>query len=86
MSLQIKQAAIKDSDGKVHTLPRPARHHTIIHSIYDTRHPMGPDDVQGFILDDDTFVDRIEGARVALESKQIDKLKWPPNLYSEDLW
>lgn len=41
---------------------------------------------QGFILDDGTYVDRIQGAGLAIQYGQIKKLNWPPNLYSEDLW
>ena len=29
---------------------------------------------------------QVEGAEIALKSGQIDALKWPPCLYSEDLW
>lgn len=64
------------------------RHHNIIsdmrtkYLIFDkqaTRY-------QGFVLDDGTYVDRIQGGILALVFGQIEKLKWPPNLYSEDLW
>mgnify|MGYP006914158691 FL=1 len=41
---------------------------------------------QGFITEDGQFVDRIDGATLAIQSGQIQKLKWPPNLYSEDLY
>lgn len=41
---------------------------------------------QGFITTDGKFVDRLEGARIALGSGQIVELGWPPNLYSEDLY
>ena len=68
-------------DGVVYSLPKPARHADIIKSIgYKVRY-----EIQGFIANG-VFVDRIEGAKIAIESNQIDKLKWPPNLYSEDLW
>lgn len=41
---------------------------------------------QEFLDDNGTFLDRIEGAEVAIKTGQIIKLKWPPNLFSEDLW
>ena len=84
---QVKQAAIRDGQGKVHTLPRPARHHNIAHELYDTRgHALLEDDEQGFILEDGSFVDREAGGDFAIKTEQIEKLKWPPYLYSEDLW
>ena len=84
---QVKQAAIRDGHGKVHTLPRPARHHNIAHELYDTRgHALLEDDEQGFILEDGSFVDREAGGDFAIKTEQIEKLKWPPYLYSEDLW
>lgn len=64
------------------------RHHNIIYDMvhkYLIRKPT-IDNEQGFVLEDGTYVDRIEGARIAIESGQIEKLQWPPNLYSEDLW
>jgi len=69
-------------DGVVYSLSKPARHSDIIKFIgrkvaYET---------QGFLTTENKFVDRIEGAKIAIESGQISKLKWPPNLYSEDLW
>lgn len=81
--MKVKQAAIKDSRGTVHTLPRPARHHTVIH---DCKVQLDSGSVQGFILEDGTFVGREEAADHALHEGQIKALGWPPNLYSEDLW
>lgn len=72
-------------DGFVFTAPRPKRHHNILwdaakfglgHDLHD----------QGFVLQDGRYVDRLEGARIALETGQIERLQWPPLLYSEDLW
>ena len=44
------------------------------------------DEEQGFILQDETFVDREEAGRIALKAGQISKLNWGVQLYSEDLW
>lgn len=41
---------------------------------------------QGFVTSDGNFLNRIEAAEFALRIGQIQKLSWPPNLYSEDLW
>ena len=85
---KIKQAAIKDTEGNIHTLPRPARHHTIIHAMYaEGINCNRSEAIQGFILDDDTFIERIPAAILALENGQCkDDLIAPPKLYSEDLW
>lgn len=64
---------------------RPTRHHNIIHALYkigiknDSRE-------QGFLTSDGCFVGRKDAAKIAIKSRQIDKLKHPPNLFSEDLW
>jgi hypothetical protein len=45
------------------------------------------DEVQGFLTNKNRFVDREEGAKIALSSKQIEKLKYSKRLlYSEDLY
>lgn len=41
---------------------------------------------QGFLTSKNRFVDRYEGARIALESGQITELKYGKQLYSEDLY
>ncbi len=76
--------------GLVYSLPSPARHHDVIHFIAQTigkgvRLTCAED--QGFITSGShEYVDRIEGAKIALESGQLEKLNHPPRLYSEDLW
>jgi len=43
--------------------------------------------IQGFLTDKNRFVDRKEGAKIALESGQIEKLTYSNGeLYSEDLY
>lgn len=81
----IMAAAIK-LDGTVHSLPPPARHHTIIGHLVEQGHkpPIGGE--QGFITSDGEFVNRFRAGQYARRSGQIEKLKWPPDLYSEDLW
>jgi hypothetical protein len=41
---------------------------------------------QGFITSKNRFVDRKEGAEIALKSGQVSELKYGPSLYSEDLY
>ena len=65
------------------------RHNNIIHEIVNEtgKKPFEIGKVeQGFVTNTGQFVDRIEGARIAIEAEQIEKLQWPPNLYSEDLY
>lgn len=71
-------------DGQIMSLPPPARHHTILHKYPLTDgHDHGE---QGFIDDQEGFVNRRRAAQIALEQGQIEKLISPPKLYSEDLW
>ncbi|TPM67433.1 hypothetical protein [Mesorhizobium sp. B2-2-1] len=73
--------------GLVISMPQPARHHTVLHEmdaqgISPFVHPIN----QGFITDTGRFVEREEAVGLAKASGQIDKPRWPPLLYSEDLW
>ena len=81
-------AAVMGYDGVVVYLPPPARHHTIMHHMVDElKHPIPINGEEGFIDSELGFVNRTQAADIALhESKQIEKLNWPPYLYSEDLW
>lgn len=75
----VNSAILKD--GVIYT----GRRHC---DIFNSAVPLGSlkGGEQGFITDEGKFVDRIEGARIAIECGQIIKLQWKPNLYSEDLW
>lgn len=44
------------------------------------------EEIQRFLTSENRFVDRKEGAKIALECGQITELKWGSNLYSEDLY
>jgi len=63
----------------------PNRHHNLCRQIIDWG---GNSDEfeQGFMTASGEFVDRKRGAELALASGQIERLKTPPYLYSEDLW
>lgn len=76
--------------GFVFTSPNPGRHHNVIRKIVEVikcdfvqSEAINP---QGFIDEHGNFLNRKEGAAYAIKCKQIEKLKWPPDLYSEDLW
>lgn len=71
------------------------RHHNIFRTIFEETGKKAFEMVkelgvareeQGFVADTGEFVDRIEAAKIALESGQIEKLNHPPNLYSEDFY
>jgi len=81
--MQIKEAAIRQNE-QIYT---GKRHNLIIIDMVENHCLSKPiKGEQGFITDSGEFVDRITAAKIALESGQIKKLNWPPNLYSEDLY
>ena len=79
--ITIESSAIRQN-GKLYI---GRRHHNCFHQmrLLKVTH-IGSE--QGFITNKDKFVNRKQAARIALRSKQIKKLNWPPLLYSEDLW
>lgn len=83
---RIERAAIWHR-GLVHSVARPGRHHDVIRTMAE-KHGLGPEAQrhQGFYTSHERFVDRKEGAKIAIAAGQIEALKWPPDLYSEDLW
>lgn len=83
--MKIAAAAIKFR-GKVYHLPAPNRHHHIIAYIRNLHETAVTQEVQGFLTNSGKFLDRKEAARIAIAAGQIKALRWPPNLYSEDLW
>lgn len=81
--------AVKAGDELILSMPRPCRHHHILHMIValglKDSFRVQPED-QGFLTDDGQFLNRIDGAAYAIEKGQIEKLQWGYQLYSEDLW
>ena len=72
---------------KVYTLPKPNRHHNIIKHIADKEGSYRPTKaIQGFVDEHGNFLTRKEAAKIVIENGQLDKLRWPPHLFSEDLW
>ena len=89
MAERIVAAALKVG-SMIISAPPPARHHTLLHAVFNTygkRGPMIKATDQGFLTSDGRFVDRDEGAKIAIDAEQIIKTKFQPNhLFSEDLW
>ena len=46
----------------------------------------GDTNIQGFLTNLNRFVDRIEGAKIAIDNGQIKELKYGSRLFSEDLY
>lgn len=90
--MHIATAAIRrNSDGKIFTLPRPARHHSLIAMMIKAgeQRPIGqePRYTQGFVTDDGNFVNRDEAKEIALAANQVKNGKTiSKTLTSEDLW
>jgi hypothetical protein len=74
-------------NGKLYSLPKPNRHHHIIHQIHlDT----GDTDIigdQGFLDDKGNFLDRATALVHARACNQLnDRPLWDDWLYSENVW
>ncbi len=77
-------------DGKVWTLPAPARHHDIKrHIVLTTGKGLSGPDRQGFVDDNGIYVGRVEAAVIAIAAGQlivrIEDIK-AAGLFSEDVW
>lgn len=80
----IEMAAIKLPDGQVLTVPRPGRHHNIIHAFAGDGAILSN---QGFVTNHGRFLHRRAAWRIAEEAGQIIKQTGPKGtLFSEDLW
>jgi hypothetical protein len=81
----IVATAIRQGD-QLYTLPKPARHDDV--RMFMKSKGISPKvGEQGFITNTGRFVDRREGAQIALSSGQIKALKFQKHeLFSEDLW
>lgn len=78
--------------GGIFSLPPPARHHTILHTLALT---LGvdvmtiPPENQGFITSTGRFVNRVEAYHIASQANQLIKEAHRGDqrkLFSEDLW
>ena len=81
----IKAAAIRNKEtGVVWSLPVPARHHDLIWVCTEWDQSKFE---QGFLTDDNRYVDRIEAKQIAIANNQL--LPRAGNLdalFSEDVW
>ena len=82
--MMIKCVAIK-TKTKIYSLPKPNRHCDVIRLIIKEERNYDHDSIQGFLTNDDEFVDRKKALEIAFESGQITK-SISSQLYSEDLW
>jgi len=84
----ITHVALKMQDGWVESLARPNRHHHVIAMMREKGYSRADIaySTQGFLDDNETFLDRLQGAAHALACGQITELKTGPDLFSEDLW
>jgi hypothetical protein len=84
----IVRAAIRHVEGDVHSVPRPGRHHDVIHSMgerYQHRRPEGHE--QGFLTSTGRFIGRDEAWRIAERSGQLlPRATGAGHLFSEDVW
>lgn len=75
--------------GLVVVLPKPNRHHNIIHYVSEKYGitTLKEPHIQGFWTSNKRFVGREEAAKIALAAGQIKELQWSEvALFSEDLW
>lgn len=81
-------AAIKQGE-LIHSLPRPARHHDIIHAMVVNGYKTPITGEQGFINNRGRFLDRIRALQEAYLEGQVtpeQKEGKSQQLYSEDCW
>lgn len=85
---KITGVAIRSEDLIVHSLPAPNRHCHVMWMMVDEKgYPRPVTGEQGFVLEDGTFLDRVQSHRVASSTKQFLPGKGGRReLYSEDLW
>ena len=72
-------------EGRVYSMPRPCRHHHIIHA-----NSLPPSAIQGFVSVEGEFLTRAEAFHVAKAAGQL-KARGPGEysgalLFSEDVW
>lgn len=80
MADPITHVAIMMEDGRIWSLPKPARHHHIIRAYFDsTGEVVGSDAVQGFLAYDIQFITREDAFALTGKGRG-------GKSYSEDLW
>lgn len=81
-------AAAIQWDGVTYSLPKPARHGQVLHSVEDV---LGAEKsafaTQGFLTSEGRFVNRVQALQIAHRANQIiKKTGGDRDLYSEDVW
>lgn len=84
MTETIVSVAIEQG-GLIVSQQPPARHDYLIRKMPEAMRPILPKQ-QGFLTSKGRFVGRYEAVLIAHAAGQIEKLQWPPELFSEDLW
>jgi len=75
-------AAALRYNGTVYSISPPGQHCDVFQLMLQKGiKPPIIGEEQGFLTNEDQFVDRITAGRLAVEAKQILKLKHPPRLY-----
>lgn len=68
-------------------VPRPGRHHTVMHPLHELGINVHGMNDQGFLTSKGRWVDRTEGCLIARRASQIRKKHGPDDmLFSEDMW
>lgn len=86
--MKIVAAALK-KHGITYTMPVPARHHTILHTMHQRIPNIQLHDAdQGFLTSEGNFVGREMAKTIAKAAGQLenDIRPYDAELYSEDLW
>ena len=85
--MKIVGVAIK-KDNNIYQLPEPNRHHNVIKMMVELgiEWPVTKNAIQGFITDDNTFLDRKEAMELVKLNGQNKTRLHGSRLYSEDLW
>lgn len=81
----IVAAAIRHGDLVI-SMPKPARHHSMLIPFEMLTGVIVVPDDQGFLTNTGRYVGRVEGDEIALKAGHTKKLQWGPSLYNEDLW
>jgi hypothetical protein len=86
--MRIDRAALRTQDGKVYSLPKPARHHNVIHHMHELGISM--EEIaradQGFVTECGVWCRRAPAKRIAQKAGQLIRETHPTALFSEDVW
>lgn len=87
MIVTITHVAIKTKTNKIVSLPKPFRHHHLVHYLYGTPDETPDLKAQGFLDSDGNYLNRKQALVIAKAANQYQPTAGPlPELYSEDVW